>query len=1575
MKTMAKKVKVLLCSCLVCLATLLGCVFFTPVTANAATLSDTQFQTNGSSVRVLSWNGESYEETGRKGIRFHVETGAGYKANGTTLLDTATINERNGSFKVADGLKTYTIILPTRLLSGELTVNTANIMKLDTTEYWYADNDGNWESVAYIYNVPTHRYSDNFSFRGVVCSVDANGNETVVSMTDVAERNLTWVAKQSYVDTINPDSAVWGSPENDDIAAPLIKKFIPTYTITYNVNGVETTEEVLWGDKPVNAPAFEVEDGGHIVKEATWYDTEHSEEVDITKAMTWTENRTLVLNSTTSADFKLTGIADLNNFNVAGTNYNGAKIYATIPAGDFYSDSEVASGTEKMLAMDAEAVNVVYEGTGTFSGLQGVWTLMEGKGNGAQLRLVFAFDSSAMNSGDKIIVKGDSAFYANGVMYKLTEDYTIDYTKVGGVEDYGMFLGYLYNSDVKSMENWVEPTDETRKRIRVTFYDDLLINSNFKFVFDGALPAGYTYPVYTKCNDTGTETQITEGYYYWNDGEHTILELNGHAYHNNDELFGAPGTKIVQNGGYYIFEEAMYAYYNGTNWVVGAEKGTFGVNAFEVVGKNFTDGTQEVRLTTNGNTQLVAGGTTNRWFDDVRQMNVENMSHDEPYAVYHTAVDGTKTELKGFTYHGQANGNSYHHIFAIRDIIGSQAGETITIIGGTRFWYANEYFTATEDIILYYNGANWIVNNDGTADATATADIFAGHQGYNYYEANRNNVRLHAWTELFNGQTGSLYVESGSVKVNGIAYNVLHYHGNGNKIFEIRGDNTKKIGEHAFSDTLIIEAGTRLWIGQEAGSKNVPYCVEFTEMVEWRYVGQNMTDGSRNVLPYEWIICNNTNITKADVVRMYNATDAGGEVRISLSAGILTNDFYGFMAVDYSKGVPVVNGSEMYNESFAYGQANKLIAVRGGQYGINIGDYIIIPKGSVWWTSQGSLTFAETICGVFDGGNWRIGFNADAQLTPDVNEVERLYNDGANEVRVQIPRGISDTYYGPFMLDGEAYVTKANGTKISSRYGYWYGGNSSYQANHSLIGFQANGISNNATGDVFTVKAGSKIILTTGYHVVEQDIVYTYVDGAWKAGDLSATTTFTASNASVSGVTSGIVGKSYTFTVTPNSGYAIYNVTVNGKAVSGVNNVYTYVAEKTNEVVVETISTASAYTVTFVVDNGVTVNGGAIINGTEEVLQKGDTIHFTVAVNSGYRLDSVVGASDNGDGTYTLTPTDNTTVTITTVKVWTVSYTLNESTASIFGQTVTSGSSLTVDEGKYNVTIKANSGYAITSVTNATNNMDGTYTVNVNGNLNIVVATKQAIQLNASAINSINVYDETSANPTCMGVRMSMNATAFQNVNKIVYGLNWNGSVSSTVNGSVYHSSVFNAPHNFFELRFDTTNLKVGDSFTIKAGTVFYHNDLSYAIEWTEDIVGEWSGSQWILNPEKIGELDWSNVNRVISYSDIVNGAEVNHTIRIFFTEEIFDVPAGTPASVAGTITINGNPYTGRLHYHGAGNKIFEISEWNYARNQKLVIAAGTKIFVGNQYYLVTKTLTATCSANGNEATWRVSVS
>ncbi|MBQ7912997.1 MAG: hypothetical protein IJ308_04525 [Clostridia bacterium] len=835
----------------------LGVSLFNPVAAKADTHSNTVYQTDGASVRVFQWNGSTYEKTDRKGIRFHVEMGAGYTVKNGPVLFTSETHER-GSFVIAEGYTTKTLVIPTRLLSGDLTLDTDNVLAIDTTEYWFTDSDGNWESVAYIYNVPEERYTDNFSYRGVVL----NSAGEVVAETEVTERSLTWVAKQAYNDTVNGDFD-WGTDDSgtdlNETAKGLIKEYIPTYNITYKVNGAETTEEVLWGDVPQNVPTEGVK--------GAWYDTENSEEVNVTTEMTWAEDRTLVLETTTSEDFVLTGVADEDSFADAnGNTYSGFKVFATLHTDVFADKTE----------MDIRAVNVehVRGGEVVDSGftLQGVWTLKEQNSLGEwQMRLFFAFDSdngAKLASGDQIVIKGDSVFYYDGVMYKLTEDYAIDYTLVNDAESYGIFLGYLYNSDVKEITNCAEdntgnngaPNEYT---IRVEFYDDVMINGEFTFEFgtneDGSEidKTAYPCPVFIRCGEDDSKLiPVSGGRYYWNEGEHKILELIGagdyenkvFGWHSGDELIAAPRTIVKQNGGYYIFQDQMYAYFllSGVidkwntalgDWVVGEEVAQYATSEFEAQGTVTAindNGVAENEIRIN---------TANHWFPESAKVNMltaENMSETAPYAVYRTAADGTVTEVEKIRYHGTSkDAGGYHQILGFCDAGDFTVGDIVTIAAGTRFWLGTEYYTVTEEITYYYNGNFWAQN----FDASTMGELSSASFEQRAHNQGASEVRMY-FTAPLEGYTtvdnafDDLQLGVGSITLNGTPFTYVRYQRWDASSTWLSFGGTDMIGKIALGDTIVIEEGTTIW-----SANNVAY--KFTEKVEWIY-SANPNDANRN---------------------------------------------------------------------------------------------------------------------------------------------------------------------------------------------------------------------------------------------------------------------------------------------------------------------------------------------------------------------------------------------------------------------------------------------------------------------------------------------------------------------------------------------------------------------------------------------------------------------------------------------------------------------------------------------------------------------------------------------------------
>ena len=106
------------------------------------------------------------------------------------------------------------------------------------------------------------------------------------------------------------------------------------------------------------------------------------------------------------------------------------------------------------------------------------------------------------------------------------------------------------------------------------------------------------------------------------------------------------------------------------------------------------------------------------------------------------------------------------------------------------------------------------------------------------------------------------------------------------------------------------------------------------------------------------------------------------------------------------------------------------------------------------------------------------------------------------------------------------------------------------------------------------------------------------------------------------------------------------------------------------------------------------------------------------------------------------------------------------------------------------------------------------------------------------------------------------------------------------------------------------------------------------------------------------------------------DGAALNYMIRIYLNVELFNTESGGLLT-EGNITIGDTAYTGGWYHHGATHKIIQISNWDYRQGdgKKLVISAGTRFYIGAQYYETTNTLTATCKGNTNDTRWTWTVS
>ena len=121
-------------------------------------------------------------------------------------------------------------------------------------------------------------------------------------------------------------------------------------------------------------------------------------------------------------------------------------------------------------------------------------------------------------------------------------------------------------------------------------------------------------------------------------------------------------------------------------------------------------------------------------------------------------------------------------------------------------------------------------------------------------------------------------------------------------------------------------------------------------------------------------------------------------------------------------------------------------------------------------------------------------------------------------------------------------------------------------------------------------------------------------------------------------------GKTVTFTATPDSGYRVKGWTLDGAAVNGTNNSYTFSVTKAVNVQVsfESNSTPlSKYTVTFSVDGGngklkAKADGVAETTASPITVEKGKTVTFTATPKNGYKVDKWTitgGTFESGTGT------------------------------------------------------------------------------------------------------------------------------------------------------------------------------------------------------------------------------------------------------------------------------------------------------------------------------------------------------
>ena len=1321
----------------------LGVNMLKPNTAKADSISKTVFQTDGASVRVLKWNGEAYEETDRKGIRFHVEMGAGYEiATGTPLLDTTQTNA-NGSFKMAEGYKSYTLVIPTRLMNGstDLTMDLEKVVKIDTTDYWFVDGDDNWESVAYIYNVPEKWYTDEFTYRGIVVSVDENGNETPVKWTPTATRSLAWVAKQAYKDTMSGDID-WGSEENNDYAATEIKKFFPVYNVVYS-NGAK--EEVLWGDKLTQADVNK-----------TYYDETNHTPVEVNKPLDMPTSGTINLKETTESTFVFTGVE------YSATGFN---VFATLPTSGF------ANGTE----LEPSAVDMVTNAGKTVVA-KSVKVSVMGVGADAITKLQIGFDYTDISNGTELTILKTSHFYNDGVLYELEQDYEFVYNN----NVWELPLGYITLGDLASIVNFTEQgASGKEENIRITFRKDILINGGATFKDGGVTVTRKT---------GGAVESITDAYYYWNQGEFMILEIPGEAggnlwgKENGDVLKIAAGTKLVQNNGFFVFQDDIVATFNGgTEWV-------FSSTVHEIDASAFTN----VYTRSDANGYYIDAFTTTLWADKY----VKVVCNDGTLTYHHTdnvsTVDPTQIEYRG--------DNAYQAL-RIRLDANSQLGDWVTIPKNTEFWVGNQIYKLTEDITSYFVGTT---SNVWATNPTITNVSLSNIVSMGWYQGNVRYTTDTVWSNKANNLVivDDTFIEGDGIEVVGSNYTGLYYYGGANKILELQGTNFSSDGGSA-----TIKKGVILWLF--AYENGVPV---FTGAYKLEADLAVAISGAAGSIMYKDVEV--ASVSKSEIAAVYNDGSHAGEVRFEFNGTKLTG-MYGAATVE---GSATLNG-EATSSAYVYGgdgtsgyTGNTIIAFTGEAFGrpfqaTAFRDRVHVAAGTKVWLSNGSgyVTITDDLSYVWNGSAYldanvqrTVTFNSGAAtvkvdgvetascsvsqgekvtftvevpagyqissitnatlVDATINQYETGYlfgnvavtiacvepikisqadvlgfhKEGASEIRIALNKERADI---SAITGGNYNVTFDGTTELfiggravqPTQYNYF---GVIGEANHQLIGIACD-VASMVSGDSITIKAGSVFKWGSTVLLVEGDIVGRMLGITANFDDSVATLSLDGAplvNGATVPMFVGTGTSTLVFGWKDESYSSTYDLSVKINGVEQGNS-GTYTIELTGEAVIDVTTPIRTYTATVNASNA-SVSGIA----NNATITHGQTYNFTVSANSGCQLTSVTinGAEQGTGGSYSFTASGPVSIVVTAKKFYTV-------TATTSGGVTVDAASKTVAEGE-------SATFTLTVPSNATIKANGTqisgtsYTVsNVTSNTTVAFTTWYTVSVTSLSNASVTV--------------------------------------------------------------------------------------------------------------------------------------------------------------------------------------------------------------------------------------------
>ena len=276
----------------------------------------------------------------------------------------------------------------------------------------------------------------------------------------------------------------------------------------------------------------------------------------------------------------------------------------------------------------------------------------------------------------------------------------------------------------------------------------------------------------------------------------------------------------------------------------------------------------------------------------------------------------------------------------------------------------------------------------------------------------------------------------------------------------------------------------------------------------------------------------------------------------------------------------------------------------------------------------------------------------------------------------------------------------------------------------------------------------------TGYHVVDVLVNGTSVGPVTSytfpsvTGDKTISATFAINTYTIAasygangvvtptGTTTVNYGDTPTYAITPNTGYHVVDVLVNGTSVGAVTG-YTFPAVTTNKTISATFA-INTYTITPSIVNG----NGTISPATVQTVNYGDTPTFTFAPSTGYHLNTV---TVNGT---TVTPTMNsyTFPAVTTNKTISVTFAINTYTITpsiVNGNgTISPATVQTVNYGDTpTFTFAPSTGYHLNTVT-----VNGTTVTPTGNSYTFPAVTTNKTIVGTFAINTYTIVASSGAN-------------------------------------------------------------------------------------------------------------------------------------------------------------------------------------------------------------------------------------